>query len=158
MKVFSICICASILFACTSKNILPEYKEFRNYPNENRVNHNGSVFQYYFIKNAPKDNDELRLYTDKVVKELMVYKFNDTLKRVSFFFFTDRESVFWGVDESYHSNRSGVEDYNNPRRAEYSCYLDKKNKIRLITTIYKNERASIPSIIYSKSKIIKDEK
>lgn len=154
MKVFNIFIIASIFFACTQKNTLPEYKEFKNYPNDNRINSDGSLFQYYFIENAPKDNEKLRLYTDKITKELMTYNFNDTLKRVTFIFFTDRESFFWGTDENYHSNSSGIEDYNNPRRAEYSYSLDKKNKIWLSTTIYENKRASIPPIVYIKSKII----
>jgi hypothetical protein len=49
------------------------------------------MFKYYFIKNAPENNEELRKYTDELVYQWVNYKLNDSLKNIIFFFFTEKK-------------------------------------------------------------------
>jgi hypothetical protein len=102
--------------SCDSVKTKPEYLEFENYLNTDRVTETNSIYKYYFIKNAPENNEKLIEYTDNLVYKLINYKLKDSVKTITFFFFTEKNfGFFWGpIDVNYHSNSSGVEDANNP--------------------------------------------
>lgn len=118
----------------------------------------GSIYRYFLIQNAPNNDDSLRIFTAKLMRDIVNVKLNDTLKKVTCLFFTDEKRGVWNdIDENYKSDGPTVEDYNNPRRAEYIYHLDKENNVWLECVIYKNERAVIPSVVYIKSKKIKNE-
>lgn len=148
-----------LLTSCLNKKISkPFLKEFIYYPNNNNASSIGSLSHYYFIENAPEDDNDLLYCIDNLSKAKMNLKFNDTIKKVTFFFFTDKGCHFISkVDEAYQSEGPTVEDYYNPRRAEYT-YLKKNNKIVIHKTIYKNERAVIPKIIFAKYERIDSKK
>lgn len=156
MKIFKLTFLLLFFISCNFLKSTPECFEFKNYPNTDRVTETQSMFKYYFIKNAPENNEEFRKYTDELVYQLMNYKLNDSVKSITFFFFTEKKfGFFWGpIDVNYHSDGSGVEDHNNPRRAEYTFSINKQKEVWLSTTIYKNERTVLPSIEYSKRKLI----
>ncbi|WP_445748636.1 hypothetical protein [Polaribacter sp.] len=154
MKIFKL-ILFILFISCDFIKSSPECLEFENYPNTDRVTETKSMYKYYFIKNAPDNNEELRVYTDKLTFELMDYVLNDSVNSVTFFFFTDKPGFLWGiVDENYSSEGPTVEDHNNPRRAEYTFSINEEKEVWLSTTIYKNERTVLPSIVYSKRKLI----
>jgi len=155
MKIFKL-ILFILFISCDFIKSSPECLEFENYPNTNRVTETKSMYKYYFIKNAPDNNEELRVYTDNLVYKLMNYKLNDSLKKITYFFFTEKKfGLFWGpIDENYSSEGPTVEDHNNPRRAEFTFSINEEKEVWLSTTIYKNERTVLPSIVYSKRKLI----
>jgi hypothetical protein len=89
--------------SCDSVKTKPEYLEFENYPNTDRVTETSSMYKYYFIKNAPADNENLRAHTDKLAFKLMNFTLNDSIKKITFFFFTHKPNFLLGIiDENYY--------------------------------------------------------
>lgn len=161
MKVFNYIFGVLFLLqSCSSKDKETTCKEFTHYPNNSLVNKNGSIFNYYFIENAPDNDKELLEYTKNIIDKRMKFKLNDSIKSVVFLFFISRSKFLFdaGVDENYISKSSTVEDYNNPRRVEYTFQLQKDNKILLTTSVYKRGKSIIPKITHINSKILNNEK
>lgn len=152
-----ILITTSIIISCSSKNKKVKLKEFNYYPNTEKVTSTKSLYKYYLIENAPKDNIKLRKLTDKYSDSIMTYKLNDSLKSVIVMYFTEKNK-FWmvNVDESYYGESYGPEDYYNPRRAEYDYRLNSNGDIWLERIIYENEtRTIIPRISFIENKKLK---
>ncbi|GAA4296815.1 hypothetical protein GCM10023163_17130 [Aestuariibaculum suncheonense] len=129
-------------------------KEFKHYPNTEKVTSSRSIFKHYFIENAPKNNLKLRKLTDKYSDSIMTYKLSDSLKSIIIMYYTDKNK-FWlvNVNENYYGEGYGPEDYYNPRRAEYDYRLSTKGEIWLERIIYENEtKKVIPKISFIENK------